>query len=238
MWRLSVTFPLKHGYIMLPALLACGLLVSGCGKKTVSTAPAKTVPKPAPPMFMPSSPVIHGTLGDLIMKQRQLSSYQELVIKPDGTTETHWYKYCQGKLQLMKSTGWRDHHQINDFEHKIVYSYFLKSKTGIRDFDRPCDPPGVELYAQGVDSRTFKLDTPLIDSEVFDGMKCWRLSAFDAAGDLETRVWIDDTYGLTRRRWTRKGLETYKYSMINAVPDSVFTVPAGIKIEDRTVKAV
>ena len=66
-------------------------------------------------------------------------------------------------------------------------------------------------------------------TETLDGVECWKVTT---PGESATTIWVDKEYGLARKMMTGKQVITQKYEKINAVPDSEFVLPDGIKVQD------
>lgn len=73
--------------------------------------------------------------------------------------------------------------------------------------------------------------TPKITSEKVDGMDCWRIEVTGERGAMVS--WMDKKYGLTRQFKLGDNPATkVSVQQVNAVPDSMFHLPEGVKVID------
>jgi outer membrane lipoprotein-sorting protein len=72
---------------------------------------------------------------------------------------------------------------------------------------------------------------PTTSSTKLGGLDCWLVEWKNEGGD-QMKVWVDKQYGLARQSVTSGGTITFTYSKINAIPDSEFELPSGLKVTD------
>jgi hypothetical protein len=72
---------------------------------------------------------------------------------------------------------------------------------------------------------------PSVTSAKLSGVDCYLVQWKDERGE-QTQVWVDKQYGLERKSQSARGTTTFTYSKINAVPDSEFELPTGLKITE------
>ncbi len=69
-------------------------------------------------------------------------------------------------------------------------------------------------------------------TETVDGVECLVIETKD--GEEISTAYIGTSDGLVRKAVTGKETMLFKYSRVNAVPDSDFEVPKGMKVRDMT----
>jgi hypothetical protein len=70
--------------------------------------------------------------------------------------------------------------------------------------------------------------TPKVSSEKLDGVDCWRIEVTRERGSVI--MWLDKQYGLPRQTTLGDRTARYRVEQVNAVPDSLFTLPQGVKV--------
>jgi len=87
-----------------------------------------------------------------------------------------------------------------------------------------------------MDMRDFANNKPTIKQETLDGVACLRVDVKRQDGTAAT-YWLDTQYGLLRQSKIGDQVTKLKYEMINAVPDSAFELPKGVKVVDAPAGA-
>jgi hypothetical protein len=82
-----------------------------------------------------------------------------------------------------------------------------------------------------MDIRDLQNGKPTLKPETVDGVPCLRVDVKRQDGTNAT-YWLDTQYGLLRQSKIGDTVTKIKYEQINAVPDSAFELPAGVKVVD------
>lgn len=76
----------------------------------------------------------------------------------------------------------------------------------------------------------------IVADETYDGYKCKVMAIVDETGWEEARFWVSEEYGIPLRFETNDAVGTltidYKNVKVGSVPDNVFELPQGVRIED------
>jgi len=207
--------------ILVIALLVVPFVV-GCGGKkqpgSVTTAPAG---KPAAPAGGGAA-----TLGELMSKQRELSSYS-VSMESGAAKASYAIKMTNGKPVAMKIDTGQGGWMIMRLDKKMQYLYTPATKavmampiTETASAAASKGPPSAEaLKALGMQKES---------QDTVDGVDCLKVSSADG----KKAYWIEKEHGLPVQVKDGDKTMKFKYEQINAVPDSTFEVPAGMKTQE------
>jgi len=190
--------------MLLVLLMAGGLLFAGCGKKT--------------------------TLGALQAKSAKVRNCLLTVSrgKLEGQTVTALVSFQNGnynKFKEIRPYGY----QIMDMD-TLIRSEFIERDNVIRT--SPIYQGTIDLRLMGNPYDYSTVVTPkteITKMEYVDGVKCWVLTYTNPAQkNSQKTFYIDDEYGLLRQMTIGKMTTRWSYLWINNIPDSEFTLPAGV----------
>lgn len=220
-------------YVWLIGILIIAMLamtfVAGCGKKqqssSVATAPGQAPPPGAPPGAPPAAAGIN-TLADLQKAMTGLSSYV-MTMDMGGMKIRTAVKLDGGKPVAMKSDtgqGW----SIMRMDKKVMYSYSPATKA-VMQMPMPASAGGASSggapSALSIADQLKAMAGAKVSSEAVDGVDCLKVV------DGQNTYWCEKQHGLPVQMDMGGKTMKFKYEQVNAVPDSEFEVPAGLKIQ-------
>jgi hypothetical protein len=187
-----------------------------------------------------------GALAALQPAYDRLTSYRKTFTAPDGIAVTSYVKFRAGSWVKVKGVtrgGW----SLTDLVEAVSYHYDAQENQITRS-------PTVGKATPGELRLSFKdleAKYPDVREGMLDGMPCLVVViprpkrdqkgayVFTFVNDTPpNQTWYDKKYGLVRQQvWLPHGsskghTEQSNYEMINAVPDSEFELPPGIKVVD------
>ena len=119
----------------------------------------------------------------------------------------------------MGDRGW----VLTQFDKKVQYVFNPQTKVAMKT------PLPQDTNIKGeMDKQIgkFKKEGVKVTNDTVDGLACWKVATAEGA------AWMDKNYGLPRQMESGGKVTKLKYEAINAVPDSVFQLPAGTKVQD------
>lgn len=212
--------------IMLCILLMISVMV-GCGKKQPAQTNAVTggeVAK-APQSVVKSA----GPLGDLMQKQAAVTSYV-MIMKMGAQDMKSAMKMQNGKPVRaradMGTMGWT----LIQYDKNV--QYMGNSKTNVVIETPLKSSPANTPSGMGMPSME-SLKSYKVGSETLDGVDCLKVSKADSG----MTVWMEKEHGLPVQMMVGGKPMKLKYEQVNAVPDSVFELPAGVKVQKAPAAA-
>lgn len=185
--------------------------------------------------FWGGEPVpLTGELAKIADKRKQLTSYKTTTATGDRTMGAVYVKQQGGKPVMVKTErgdgGWT----LLRLDKGDMYRYDPQTQVithmqgGSRDLVRWRANQHTFGDLQALASAP---TPPKITSAKLGNLDCWRI---EVAGPQFTMVtWIDKQYGLPRQSQYGDRTVTHRVEQVNAVPDSVFALPQGVKVVER-----
>ena len=216
--------------------LSLAVLLLGCPKRGPEpgevTGPAG--PRPAAgPEQVPSAEkpaATPETLAEAIDSRQMITSYEMTMTNPEGQTITQLMKFAEGKPVRMKMTH-ENEWVIMDMAERVMYAYSSEQKIAMKiAMEGEDGAEGEQMPAPTVDE--FDSATPITGTETLDGVACWVMEAAPQGEAEKVKIWIDRDYSLIRQMQAGEELVKFEYDRINAVPDSEFNLPKGVKVMD------
>lgn len=169
------------------------------------------------------------TLEDVMKATKSLSSYQATMLLPGGKSVISYTKLQDGKPVKMKSEtddgGWN----IVDLASKEMFTK-MPDQDAIFKMAAPAEQ-AVQEPAGDVKAMD-DANTKVSEGDL-DGKAVWIVE--QTLEDKSTsKSWLDKTNGLPLKVETKGKVLTYTYDQINGVPDSVFTLPEGVPVQDMS----
>lgn len=169
------------------------------------------------------------SLEDVMKATRSLTSYQATMNLPGGKSVISYTKLKDGKPAKMKSEtddgGWN----IVDLETKEMFTK-MPDQEAIFKMSAPADQ-AVQEPAGDVNAMS-DANTKVTEGEL-EGTAVWIVE--QTLEDKSTsKSWLDKKNGLPLKVETKGKVLTYTYDQINEVPDSVFTLPEGVPVQDMS----
>jgi len=214
--------------IILAVAVAAALSSTGCGKKQSGTDAASggSQAVEAPPPVAKAGD-FESTWKDLAARRARVRSY-EMVLTHEGKKSRHSLKMEGDKIVRMRVDMGPEGWMLAQFDKKVNYVFDPRAGVVMK---MPMSGKDAESAAgdqlPGVDE--LKGSNPKISEDRVDGVLCWRVDAPDAGS-----AWLDKEYGLLRQVKQGDQVQKIAYERINAVPDSVFELPAGTKVQDMS----
>jgi len=217
------------------ACLVLAVVLVGCtkapgpegGPGPTPAGPARTPQAEAPADESGAAP---STLGEAVNARAELESYEMAMVLPDGKKATQLVKLEDGETARVKVITEGEEWMLVDRTEGVIYAYSPDMEAAIKL------PPEV---SKGEESKTVTIDVdsfdpavPIVGSETIDGTDCWVVDATLGEEKKETKVWVGKEDGLLRQVEREGEVVKFTYDKINAVPDSEFELPEGIKIMD------
>ena len=208
------------------------VLMAGCGKKDadVTEGPgpvpppvAETPSKPVAPAAPAAPKALSGDAwADMASARKAVKSYT-MVMDVGGVATMQSMKLADGVPVAMKmdmgDRGW----VLTQFDKKVQYVFNPQTKVAMKT------PLPQDTNIKGeMDKQIgkFKKEGVKVTNDTVDGLACWKVATAEGA------AWMDKNYGLPRQMESGGKVTKLKYEAINAVPDSVFQLPAGTKVQD------
>ncbi len=208
------------------------VLMAGCGKKDadVTEGPgpvpppvAETPSKPVAPAAPAAPKALSGDAwADMASPRKAVKSYT-MVMDVGGVATMQSMKLADGVPVAMKmdmgDRGW----VLTQFDKKVQYVFNPQTKVAMKT------PLPQDTNIKGeMDKQIgkFKKEGVKVTNDTVDGLACWKVATAEGA------AWMDKNYGLPRQMESGGKVTKLKYEAINAVPDSVFQLPAGTKVQD------
>ena len=227
--------------VVLAVLLLVLAISLGCPKKnqepvTAAGGPvAGTAGGPAAPGAAPVAPAGKeaGPAQALAQKQASLKSYVMTMTIDGKPMGKHYMKMENGKPVRMRvdMPGGKGY-MLMLIDKNLMYMVDPQAKTAMKmespkqgEAGSASEMPGMPGASGMPKMPELKdLQGPTWQTDTIDGVACWKV---EVPGGGTT--WIDKEYGLPRQMQTGKQTIKNAYDKINAVPDSEFELPKGIK---------
>ena len=208
-------------YVWLVGILVIAMVavmfVAGCGGKKQSVVTANS---------SNGAPAGEGanTLGGLLKRSSAITSY--VMITEAGPMKTRTaMKMADGKPVAMKMDTEQGGWMIIRLDKKMHYMYNPATKyvmaMQISGSSSPSSRPAGVPDAANLKA----LAGMKTSSDTIDGVECTKVTSVDGANTY----WFEKENGLPVQSMVGGQTMKFKYEDINAVPDSEFEVPAGLK---------
>jgi outer membrane lipoprotein-sorting protein len=224
-------------------LLITTVLITGCGgggdtTATTSPAPTATAPKTtspgAPtttPLTIPSATTASGkTLSELLGMTAGISSVKyDLVMTVPGSpviTQTVWVK--GNKMRTEVTMEGQNTIMLMDIDAKTMYTYMPAQNMALKMTWNPTTSSAVN------DTEAIsKYNPTIVGTDTIDGKKC-TVVQYTVEGQT-TKMWLWQEHGFPLRveATTPQGKTTMEYKNLEFtnIPDSTFTLPSGVQIQ-------
>jgi len=224
---------------LLALLLMTTLLITGCGgggdtTATTSPAPAATTPKttsPGTPTTTPPATTTSGkTLGEILGLAAGITSVKyDMVMTVPGSpvmNQTVWVK--GNKMRTEITTGGQNTIMLMDIDAKTMYTYMPAQNMALKMTWNPTTTSAVD------DTEAIsKYNPTIVGTDTIDGKKCTVVQYTIEGQTTKMWLWQDHGFPLRVEATTPQGKTTMEYKNIqfNDIPDSLFTLPAGVQIQ-------
>ena len=169
------------------------------------------------------------TVGDALKGREAVTSYEVTVTPASGRPVTQLVKLDEGKPARMKMDE-GEQWVIVDMTEETMYAYDPQQRAALKLSLAEGGMEDEDMPVRSADE--FDPEVAITGGESVDEVACW---VFETTGEEEAeaaKVWLDKEYGLVRQIEQAGELTKFDYSRINAVPDSEFEVPEGVKVMD------
>jgi outer membrane lipoprotein-sorting protein len=223
---------------LLALLLMTTLLIMGCGGNnttaTTPSAPAATTPKTTSPgtttTTAPAATASGKTLSELLGMAAGINAVKyDMVMTVPGSpvmNQTVWIK--GNKMRTEITAGGQNTIVLMDIDAKTMYTYMPAQNMALKMTWNPTTTSAVD------DTEAIsKYNPTIVGTDTIDGKKCTVVEYVIEGQTTKMWLWQDHGFPLKVEATTPQGKTTMEYKNIQFtdIPDSTFTLPAGVQIQ-------
>lgn len=216
---------ISRQWAALVAIAAVALVaIAGCAKKEAPGPGAAIKPPATPPTAKSPAPSLPtGDAWSQMAQRRKAVSSYTMTMTIDGQAVKQSMQLDDGAPVAMKMAmgdkGWT----LTQFDKKVQYVYDPQAKVAMKMSLKDMGDIKDTMDKQ-IDR--FKEEGVKVTDDTVDGVDCWKVATKTGS------AWMDKEYGLPRQMEADGKVTRLKYTAINSVPDSEFSLPAGVKVQD------